>query len=38
MKNEIRDNQTTETMNFPYGWNKGDICVLITNKAKRALV
>ena len=36
MKNEIRDNQTTETMNFPYGWNKGDICVLITNKAKKS--
>ena len=38
MKNEIQDNQTTKTMNFPYGWSKGDICVMITNKAKRALV
>ena len=36
MKNEIQDNQTTETINFPYGWNKGDICVLITNKAKKS--
>ena len=34
--NEIQDNQTTETMNFPYGWNKGDTCVLITNKAKKS--
>ena len=36
MKNEIQDNQTTETMNFPYGWNKGDTCVMITNKAKKS--
>lgn len=35
MRNEIQDNQTTETMNFPQGWNKGDTCVLITNKAKK---
>ena len=36
MKNEIQDNQTTKTMNFPYGWSKGDICVMITNKAKKS--
>ena len=36
MMNEIQDNQTTETLNFPYGWNKGDTCVLITNKAKKS--
>ncbi len=29
MKNEIQNNQTTEIMDFPYGWNKGDTCVLI---------
>lgn len=35
MENGIQDNQTTETMDFPYGWNKGDTCVLITNKEKK---
>ena len=23
-------------MDFPYDWNKGDTCVLITNKAKKS--
>lgn len=36
MMNEIQNNQTTENMNFPYGWNKGDTCALITNKAKKS--
>lgn len=35
MENGIQDNQTAETMDFPYGWNKGDTCVLITNKEKK---
>ena len=35
MMNEMQDNQTTETRNFPYGWKKGDTCVLITNKEKK---
>lgn len=25
MKNEIQNNQTTEIMDFPYGWNKVNI-------------
>ena len=25
-----------EETDFPYGWNKGDTCVMITNKAKRS--
>lgn len=33
MKNEIQDNRTTEITDFPYGWNKGDTCIIITNKA-----
>ena len=37
MKNEIQDNQTTETINFLYGWSKGDTCVMITNKAKKSI-
>ena len=36
MENEIQNNQTTEIMDFPYGWNKGDTCVLVTNKAKKS--
>ena len=36
MKNEIQDKQTTKTMNFPYGWSKGDTCVMVTNKAKKS--
>ena len=27
---------TKEETDFPYGWNKGDTCVMITNKAKRS--
>lgn len=36
MKNEIQDNRTTEITDFPYGWNKGDTCIIITNKAKKS--
>lgn len=25
-----------QIMDFPYDWNKGDTCVLITNKAKKS--
>ena len=25
-----------EDSGFPYGWNKGDTCVMITNKAKKS--
>ena len=35
MRNKIQDNQTTETMNFPDGWRKGDTCGLITKKEKK---
>ena len=27
---------TKEETDFPYGWNKGDTCVMITNNAKRS--
>ena len=27
---------TKEETDFPYVWNKGDTCVMITNKAKRS--
>lgn len=36
MENEIQDNQVEGTKDFLYGWNKGDTCVLITNKAKKS--
>lgn len=26
---------TPDTAELPYGWHKGDTCVIITNKAKR---
>lgn len=35
MGKEIDDTQAK--VSFPYGWRKGDTCVIITNKAKRAL-
>ena len=25
-----------EDSGFPYGWNKGDTCVMITNKTKKS--
>lgn len=37
MRTEYRDDPTVDTADLPYGWHKGDTCVMITNKAKRAL-
>lgn len=28
--------QQEQTSDFPYGWNKGDTCVMITNKSKKS--
>ena len=34
MRKELRQDGPDETTDFPYGWSKGDTCVMITNKAK----
>ena len=34
MGKEIDDTQAK--VSFPYGWRKGDTCVIITNKAKKS--
>ena len=31
-----RDDPTVDTADLPYGWHKGDTCVMITNKAKKS--
>ena len=38
MEKEFHTSRNEKSTDFPYGWSKGDICVMITNKAKRALV
>ena len=35
MKKEINTEQNEKKSDFPYGWNKGDLCIMITNKAKK---
>ena len=32
----MQTRQQGQTSDFPYGWNKGDTCVMITNKVKRS--
>mgnify|MGYP000063770930 FL=1 len=36
MRTEYRDDPTVDTADLPYGWHKGDTCVMITNKAKKS--
>ena len=33
----INQKNLKEDSGFPYGWNKGDTCVMITNKTKKYL-
>lgn len=35
MEKKIRADQKGNGSRLPYGWNKGDTCVMITNKAKK---
>lgn len=32
----MKTRQQEQVSDFPYGWNKGDTCVMITNKAKKS--
>lgn len=32
----MKTRQQEQICDFPYGWNKGDTCVMITNKAKKS--
>ena len=32
-----KESVVIEDSGFPYGWNKGDTCVMITNKTKKYL-
>ena len=36
MRTEYRNDPTVDTADLPYGWHKGDTCVMITNKAKKS--
>lgn len=36
MEKEIHVNRNKKNTNFLYGWSEGDICVMITNKAKKS--
>ena len=36
MTTEYRNDPTVDTADLPYGWHKGDTCVMITNKAKKS--
>ena len=36
MEKKIRTDQSGDGSRLPYGWNKGDTCVMITNKAKKS--
>ena len=38
MRNKIQDNQTTETMNFPYGWNKGNMVTTMIAQVTGAVI
>ena len=33
---KMDEKKLKEDSGFPYGWNKGDTCVMITNKAKKS--
>ena len=35
--NKMDEKNLIEDSAFPYGWNKGDTCVMITNKTKKYL-
>ena len=37
MEKKIRTDQSGDGSRLPYGWNKGDTCVMITNKTKKYL-
>lgn len=32
----MKTRQQEQVYDFPYGWNKGDTCVMIINKAKKS--
>lgn len=32
---KMDEKKLKEDSGFPYGWNKGDTCVMITNKTKK---
>ena len=34
---KMDEKKLKEDSGFPYGWNKGDTCVMITNKKKKYL-
>ena len=36
MEKKIHTDQSGDGSRLPYGWNKGDTCVMITNKAKKS--
>ncbi|MFR5567185.1 MAG: hypothetical protein ACLTK5_13970 [Clostridium sp.] len=33
---QLNEKKLKEDLRFHYGWNKGDTCVMITNKTKKA--
>ena len=33
---KMDEKKLKEDSGFPYGWNKGDTCVMITNKTKKS--
>ena len=35
MEKEFHTSRNEKSTDFPYGWSKGDTCVMITNKAKK---
>lgn len=36
MSERIKEEENRQFSDFPCGWNKGDTCVMITNKARKS--